>query len=261
MTMGALPTIPPLGTLAPLTANTAQASAGGDKCQFFSQTPADNSTVKTGQVFNVIWKIKNAGTTTWGPGYLWRFYSARNKLGTSQNSYDMTATTAPNGIADITVVATAPSAAGTVDGTWVLTNPQGVNFCNFDITVNVSASAAVVETAKPPAELSSTTVPITWGGGGLIGTASFTGSKRIEFIRVYYTPKGADADGTLQLTLEVKNSAGTVASKNALKSGDAKTYIDINDHQHVGDEKYDVTITRTDAGVILYDDALVFYYY
>ncbi len=152
ITMGALPTIPPLGTLAPLAMNTAQVSAGGDKCEYFSQTPADNSTVKTGQVFNVIWKIKNAGTTTWGPGYLWRFYSAVNKLGTSQNSYDMTATTAPNGIADIKVIATAPSVAGTVDGTWVLTNPQGVNFCNFDIRVIVSASAAAVETAKPAAE-------------------------------------------------------------------------------------------------------------
>jgi hypothetical protein len=153
MTMAALPTIPPLGTLAPLKANTQPAaSAGGDKCEYYTQSPADNSSVKTGQVFNVIWKIKNVGTTTWGPGYQWRFYSASNKLSTSASGYDMSATTAPNGIADITVVATAPGSAGTVDTTWVLTNPQGVNFCSFDIKVNVTASAAVVETAKPAAE-------------------------------------------------------------------------------------------------------------
>ncbi|MHC1784729.1 MAG: NBR1-Ig-like domain-containing protein [Anaerolineaceae bacterium] len=236
--LAGLPTIPPLGTLSPLKTATLQMSAGGDKCEYYSQSPADNSTVKTGQVFNVIWKIKNVGTTNWGAGYVWRFYSASNKLSTSQNSYDMTATTAPNAIADITVVASAPSSAGTVDTTWVLTNPQGVNFCSFNVKVNVVAAAAAASeaTAVPATEAHYITYDHD-GGPTVPGTINFNGNM-IQVRAVFNTHSGY----TDSVTIQVNGGPITPASRTSSSSTVAESYV-LGSFTHSDTNTYSIVTT------------------
>jgi len=153
---GALPTLPPLSTLPALATATKQGFTGPDKAVYITQSPSDYGTVKTGQVFNITWRVQNTGTTTWNQNYAYRFYSAINNIPTSANGYNLTATVAPGAYADLTVVATAPSTPGTYDTRWVLTNANGENFSSFDLTITVvqgasSSSAGPTETGEPNA--------------------------------------------------------------------------------------------------------------
>jgi len=136
-TLAALPTLAMLPTLAPMPTATSAAANSPDKALYVTQSPADNTSVKTGQVFNIIWRLRNVGTTTWNQNYQYRFYSAANKIPTSANGYNLTTTVAPNAEVELKVVATAPGTPGTYDTRWVLTNPEGVNFSSFDLTLNV----------------------------------------------------------------------------------------------------------------------------
>jgi hypothetical protein len=156
--LGLIPTLPGLlPTLPPLATSTTIASATGDKAAYVTQSPADNTSVKTNQTFNIIWRLRNTGTTTWNNQYVYRFYSASNKLNTAANGYNLTQTVAPNGEVELKVVATAPSSPGTYDTNWVITNPQGVNFSLFTLTINVvqgsssSGEAAATVTGVPNA--------------------------------------------------------------------------------------------------------------
>ena len=150
-TLAALPTLPGvLPTLPPLATSTSIASASGDKALYVTQSPSDNTSVKTNQTFNIIWRLRNTGTTTWNNQYAYRFYSASNKIPTSANGYNLTQSVAPNAEVELKVVATAPGTPGTYDTRWVITNAEGVNFSSFDLTINVvqgAASSSVEATA------------------------------------------------------------------------------------------------------------------
>lgn len=149
---GVLPTLPPLATLPPLFTPTASTGVNtADKAAFVTQSPADYETVTTGKVFNIIWRLRNVGTTTWNPNYVYRFYAAANKISTAANGYNLTANVPPNGEVDLKVTATAPGTPGTYDTQWVLTNPEGVNFALFTLTLNVVQGS---------------------GGGGTVATAT-----------------------------------------------------------------------------------------
>jgi hypothetical protein len=141
--LGLIPTLPGLlPTLPPLATSTGAAVATADKALYVTQSPSDNTSVKTGQTFNIIWRLRNTGTTTWNNQYAYRFYSAINKLPTSANGYNLTQNVAPNQEIELKVVAVAPSSTGTYDTRWVITNAQGVNFASFDLTVNVIQGAS-----------------------------------------------------------------------------------------------------------------------
>ncbi len=134
---GALPTLPPLATLPSLSTPTTAASNAPDKAAYVTQSPSDYSNVTTGKVFNIIWRLRNVGTTTWNTNYVYRFYSASNKISTSANGYNLPASVPPNGEVELKAVATASGTPGTYDTRWVITNAEGVNFGSFDLTVNV----------------------------------------------------------------------------------------------------------------------------
>ncbi len=150
---GVLPTLPPLATLPSLVKTQSGINANSaDKATYMTQSPSDYATVKTNQVFNIIWRMKNTGTTTWNQNYTYRFYSAVNKIHASANGYNLEKTVAPNGEVDLKVVATAAGTPGTYDTLWVLTNPEGVNFAQFNITLTVvqgTASSNVATEAAP----------------------------------------------------------------------------------------------------------------
>lgn len=139
---GALPTLPPLSTLPSLATPARAALNIADKAMYITQSPSDNATVQAGKVFNITWRLRNTGTTTWNTNYTYRFFAARNKIPTSANGYNLTTSVPPNGEVDITVVATAPSTAGSYDTQWVLTNPEGTNFSYFTLDINVTGTAS-----------------------------------------------------------------------------------------------------------------------
>jgi hypothetical protein len=143
---GALPTLPPLSTLPSLATATKSALNIADKAIYITQSPSDNATVAGGKVFNITWRLRNTGTTTWNNQYVYRFYAAANKIPTAANGYNLTTNVAPNGEVDLTVVATAPTSAGLYDTQWVLTNPEGVNFARFTLTLNVTAGSTTTGT-------------------------------------------------------------------------------------------------------------------
>lgn len=151
---GALPTLPPVATLPPLFTPTNAASSGPDKAMYITQSPADYESVTTGKVFNIIWRLRNTGTTTWTTNYVYRFYAAINKIPTAANGYNLPVNVPPNGEVDLKVVATAPGTPGTYDTQWVITNPDGVNFSLFTLTLNVvqGTSSGTTETKAAPAE-------------------------------------------------------------------------------------------------------------
>jgi len=183
---GVLPTLPPLAT------STSIAAATGDKALYVTQSPADNTSVKTNQVFNIIWRLRNTGTTTWNNQYTYRFYSAANKLPTSANGYNLTQNVPPNSEVELKVVATAPGTPGTYDTRWVITNPEGVNFSSFDLTINVVQGAS-----SGGVEATATGVPsvcddygtvggvTATAGGGATGPITTNGGQ----VRVYYKLK------------------------------------------------------------------------
>lgn len=198
---GAFPTLPALATLPPLATSTSQAYNGPDKALYITQSPSDYTSVKTGQVFNIIWRLRNTGTTTWTTNYVYRFYSATSKLPTNANGYNLPSSVPPNGEVELKVVATAPTSTGTYDTRWVLTNAEGTNFSNFDLTVNV-----VQGTTNNASEATATGVPNacddydTIDGPGVLHAGdhddiSVPGGQ----MRVYYNIVTAGTTGTLIL--------------------------------------------------------------
>jgi hypothetical protein len=216
---GALPTLPPLATLPALATATKQGFTGPDKAVYITQSPSDNGTVKTGQVFNITWRLQNTGTTTWNQNYAYRFYSAINKIPTSANGYNLTTTVAPGAYADLTVVATAPSSPGTYDTRWVLTNANGENFSSFDLTINVvqgasSSSAGPTETGVPNACDAIQTVDGDYGAGTYTFDLSggqvritYSASSDLENGSIKYTYTDTDAGGDDINTVSIAASA------------------------------------------------------
>jgi len=157
------PTITPTATLAPTTAVgsptvaiTLAPTGSANQGEFISQSVPDDTKVNPGSTFTMTWTIKNVGTTTWSTSYLIRFYAGET-FGT-KSSQPMPKTVAPGETVDITMSLKAPTAAGTYEGTWVLTDTTGINFRPFNLRIVVGnatatpttpATAAATETATP----------------------------------------------------------------------------------------------------------------
>lgn len=244
--MSSLPTLPPLGTLAPLKTSTAALGPTNDKCQYITQSPSDNSSVKANSVFNVIWRIKNTGTTTWNTNYYYRFYAAVDKLGTSANSYPLTATVAPNGEVELKVIADASSVPGLYDTSWVLTNAEGRNFCSFNIKVNVveSTSTSSAATAIPATEAHGITYDEdTLNSMGLSSgsvTVTFTDGDAIQ-ARIAY-PVGPSYTTSHDVTFLGNNGVQFEDDQYAASAGTRYLYAGI-----VHGSAYTFTITRNAA--------------
>jgi hypothetical protein len=136
---GTLPGLP-TATQAPPPSATAP-----DKAAWISNSPTDGSVLQPGQKFDIRWTVKNIGTTTWNTTYSIRFFSGN--ISTDKNFYNFRAETKPDGTAEFIVDATAPVAPGDYYTWWKLTNDQGVNFGDIDISIKVDG--AVVPSATP----------------------------------------------------------------------------------------------------------------
>ena len=88
-------------------------------------TIPDGSTVQAGANFQKTWRIRNTGTTTWGPGYTLNFI--RDTPMASVNSISVPKVL-PGGEVNLTVNLKAPLSPGNYQTTWRLKNPQGQLF-------------------------------------------------------------------------------------------------------------------------------------
>ncbi|MCL4396344.1 MAG: NBR1-Ig-like domain-containing protein [Chloroflexi bacterium] len=88
-------------------------------------TIPDNTVVTPGQTLTKTWRMRNAGTCTWGPGYTLAFLFGQ---ALTSNTSVPVPVTAPGATADLSVPMTAPTTAGTVQGFWELRSPSGLFF-------------------------------------------------------------------------------------------------------------------------------------
>jgi hypothetical protein len=152
-TLVPLPTLPPLpgqDTVVPgqatteatafvlptLALPTASRMPAADKAQWIANSPSDGTVMSPGEKFDIVWTIKNVGTTTWTKEYLYRYYSGA-KLNEDKNSYHLRAEILPGQQGDLFVDAKAPATPGEYYTLWVITNKDGTNFGQFDITIKV----------------------------------------------------------------------------------------------------------------------------
>jgi hypothetical protein len=154
-TLVPLPTLPPLpgqDTVVPgqtleatafvistLALPTASRIPAADKAQWLANSPADGTVFAPGDKFDIVWTIKNVGTTTWSKLYTYRYYSGA-KLNEDKNSYFLRSEVLAGQQGDMIVDGQAPSTPGEYYTLWVITNADGTNFGQFDITIKVVAN-------------------------------------------------------------------------------------------------------------------------
>jgi len=132
----AVPTLPQSG------------SAAADKATWISNTPPDNALVNTNAKFDIVWQMKNSGTTTWTKKYTIRFFSGNIIM--ESKSFAFRATVNPGDTGTFIVDAIAPSKPGTYNTWWKMTNDLGQNFGDMSLTIIV-VKPDTTPTASPEA--------------------------------------------------------------------------------------------------------------
>jgi hypothetical protein len=153
--------VPPTPTATGLATGTAATTAappagggGTDRLEFVADlTVPDGTVFAPGEKFTKTWRLKNSGTSTWTTAYALVFSSGEQMGGAA--STPLPAQVPPGQTVDLSVQLTAPSAAGSYTGFWLLRNAAGTNFGlgpnadgAFYVQINVSATAAT-STAGP----------------------------------------------------------------------------------------------------------------
>jgi hypothetical protein len=145
-----------------------QAAAGNP----IDLTIPDDSLIPAGQGFTKTWKLVNAGSCTWTMSYYASFFYG-DRMGAPE-SVPLQVTVLPAQSVEISIDMVAPSAPGTYQGNWKLSNPDGVLFgigpngdSPFWVRIIVAegqaatttATAEVTTTANPTDLTTPTTTP------------------------------------------------------------------------------------------------------
>ncbi|HSH01603.1 MAG TPA: NBR1-Ig-like domain-containing protein [Anaerolineae bacterium] len=88
-------------------------------------TLPDNSRVAVGAEVTKVWRLRNAGTCTWGPGYT-AVWVGGEQLGGEETG--LTETVLPGEMVDVRVGLVMPTEVGNYRGEWKLRNPEGALF-------------------------------------------------------------------------------------------------------------------------------------
>lgn len=148
------PSATPDQTTTPSTSPQATSTSGTpgpattNQAQWVAQSVADGTVFAPGESFTVTWTLKNVGTSTWTPAYLFRFFSG-NAFGAPQEIL-LGQEVAPSGTVDITVSMKAPTALGEYRGDWVMSDELRSNFNTpvyLEITVARPATPTPTSTA------------------------------------------------------------------------------------------------------------------
>lgn len=146
-------------------------------------TVPDGTNYAPGATFTKTWRIRNAGTCSWSTAYSVVFSSGAAMGGPA--TQPLTATIAPNSTMDVSVNLTAPSAAGSHTGYWMLRNASGQTFGSFYVVINVTGSGGTgsgQSVTLQPAQTGQVT------SGGAVQSARFVGSDNgadVQFFASY----------------------------------------------------------------------------
>ena len=127
----------PVGTLG---------SGTGDVAQWVSQTVPDDTIFTPGETFTMTWQLKNAGTTTWSPLYLLRFFSG-NRFG-APDEILLDQEVLPGQTVSITLPMNAPTVAGIYRSDWVMATESRSNF-KEPIYLKIVVAAPATATPTP----------------------------------------------------------------------------------------------------------------
>jgi len=111
-------------------------------------TIPDGTAFKPGDVFTKTWRLRNAGTSTWTPGYALVFISG-DKLG-GPDRVGLMADVPPGSNVDISVNLAAPANAGKYRGYWKLINTAG-KFIDDAVYVEINVLAGNTPTVTSTA--------------------------------------------------------------------------------------------------------------
>jgi hypothetical protein len=121
-----------------------------DLAEWVSQTITDGTVFEPGETFTITWTLKNAGTSTWTPFYLLRFYSG-DAFGAPDEVF-LEGDVLPGETIDIAIPMTAPTALGEYRSDWVMANPARSNFKEavyLEIVVSRPATPTSTTTVTP----------------------------------------------------------------------------------------------------------------
>ncbi len=123
------PTLPPTSTAIPLITNTPNPPTPRpcNWAQFVDDvTIPDGTLVAAGETFTKTWRLKNVGTCNWTTDYKVVFDHG-DRMNAPQAA-NLPHSVAPNETVDVSVAMTAPDAAGSYAGNWMLQTASGVSF-------------------------------------------------------------------------------------------------------------------------------------
>ena len=135
--------------------NAVSAGTVGDKAEYQTQWPEDGHIFYTlsgdfpSGDFDIKFTMKNTGTTTWDKTYMIRYYSGDKFFGGNTDFHFPDRSVLPGEMVDIIVDGAIPSAGGTYNATFVLTNPEGVNFSVVTLQIVVIAGYKNSPTPTP----------------------------------------------------------------------------------------------------------------
>lgn len=129
-----------------------------DLAEWVSQSVADGTVFTPGETFTIVWRLKNAGTSTWTPAYLFRFYSG-NAFGAPQE-IPLGQEVAPGETIDIPIEMKAPTTLGDYRSDWVMSNELRSNFREpVFLKITVARPATVTPTTAATATAAATATP------------------------------------------------------------------------------------------------------
>jgi len=145
--------------ITPLASATMTPQSSVDTAIYVDQSPADGTIVTPGSEFNVTWRIKNTGVSTWTTSYRLRYYAGT--LMSPVSAVNLPNAVRPQEEVTITLPIKAPASAGEYTTIWVLSNEQDANFFNVFFRIVVggatpSATIAVTSTTEATATTAAT---------------------------------------------------------------------------------------------------------
>lgn len=127
------PSLTPMGAIA-----TAAPATSGDKMEWITNTPADNSKIQKGAFIEVFFTIKNTGTTTWTGDYTIRYF-AGDTLGTRPVINFPVQEVKPGETVKLPLgTLQAPQEAKATMTWWKITNAEGKNFGDVTLELEIT---------------------------------------------------------------------------------------------------------------------------
>ena len=133
-----------------------------DRAELSNQTPLDGTSMFPDQAFQLVWTLKNVGTTTWTTSYQVRFFlgDATLRFGAADTRFPKEVK--PGETLDLIFSMKAPNRAGDFNTIWVLTNAEGANFFPLNLNIKVAGTApTMTRTPEPEPTATETTTPTT----------------------------------------------------------------------------------------------------